>query len=399
VELVLLVAVALVVGAHAKTVVHSSGSSHRSASAPTVVHEVTEAPSKYRVNAHMMDLTQNVMEIPEQSMPVRHSHTIPDLEEDEADPISRVIEIPEQSVDNHAPALHDLEARSRRVAKRTKVGKGVFDDREPSIRNRKAVPAPLPARLERRNAESRIPEERVMPVTTDAPRTGEAVVGSNVWGTAGQTLSQNLPQGFVNPQLMNRGDAPREVSRAAGKMQYDSDQNQDDGIKFSSGNLQINIKHNTAKNFLDASRVQVGTSLLGARSDSEGRVARFRVRFLSPFTRRPIVLVTTVPEGAEKQNDVGPHPDVFAASVSEIRLDHFIVNVVRVDSFPNNGWGQKLYLDWIAMEYNSDYPTATNSAPFLMTHPAVGDFEKASHSAHTPMITQEKEVEMSDWDN
>jgi len=53
---------------------------------------------------------------------------------------------------------------------------------------------------------------------------------------------------------------------------------------------------------------------------------------------------------------MGPHTDVFVASVNEVRLDSFVVSVVRVDQYPNNVWGQKLHLDWVAIEY----ATATN---------------------------------------
>jgi len=92
-----------------------------------------------------------------------------------------------------------------------------------------------------------------------------------------------------------------------------------------------------------------------------GEVAKFRIHFQKRFRTRPVILVTTVPEGAENVNSIGPHPDVFVASVSDIGLDYFVVNIVRVDSVPHNGWGQELFLDWIAMEYGSSYPEMTQS--------------------------------------
>jgi hypothetical protein len=315
------------------------------------------------------------LEIPEQTIPTRHSKASKDLEEDdEADPIRRVQEIPEQTIDTAASSSakdgfqpRDLEENTKRG---TAVGNEVFDDKD-------AV--------------------TFGGVETDAPESGEQIEASHLWGTPNQFLSDNLP--LRNPLLFNRGRKPHETPRADGKLHYDSADHQDEGIKFTTGGLQINIHQNHAKNFLDASRVQVGTSLLGPHSGKESHVARYRVKFIHPFVKRPIVLVTTVPEGAEKQNDIGPHPDVFAASVSEIRLDHFVVNVVRVDSFPNNGWGQSLYLDWIAMEYESDYPQATTGKPYLMTHPAHEDFEQQISKPEASATKATVEHEVSDWDN
>jgi hypothetical protein len=337
---------------------------------------VKTVSSRIHVNAQLVDATERVIELPEQTLAVPH-RGMPDLEEDdERDPVRHIQEIPEQTLDSAgddvaaaSSPLMDLEEHTeprRHSPKVTQVGQEVFDD--DSARGG---------------------------VTSDPPVTGEKITSSGVWPV--HPLGKHLPPGFVSPQLKNRDQRPREVPRPDAKMAYDATQHQDEAIQFTSGGMQISIHNNHAKNFLDASRVQVGTSMLGRHDDSEGRVARYLVRFITPFQKRPIVLVTTVPEGSQKRNDIGPHPDVFAASVSEIRLDHFVVNVVRVDTFPNNGWGQELYLDWIAMEYDSDYPgPTTGTAPFLPSHPDFPDLEKTGAVTNQPSKVSD---EASDWDN
>jgi hypothetical protein len=232
-------------------------------------------------------------------------------------------------------------------------------------------------------------------VKTESPQHTK-IVPSGIWASGESYITNHMPQGFQSKLMKNREHKPRTASRAARKTHYDSAEHREEAIKFTSGGYQINIHQNHAKNFLDARRVQVGTSLLGAHSgkNAEDRVARFRVYFLSPFEKRPIVIVTTVPEGSEKRDDRGPHPDVFAASVSEIRLDHFVVSVVRVDSFPNNEWGQSLYLDWIALEYQSEYPGPTYGGSFLPTYPAFSDLE------HDQSADQNKEIDLvHSWDD
>jgi hypothetical protein len=389
---------------HGKTLVHPA---HKEASHHQPMN-VLDVSSKYHVNAHVMDLTQHVLELPEQTMPVRHSTAI-DLEEDEdEDPVRHVTELPEQTLDTPVHddhPSHDLEEKSKsgrlrrksiqggapsvQVAAGKHVHANVFDDATHRTTTTSSTTAST--------------------VTSAPPKTGEKITASSAWGTPHQFLGDHLPNGYRNPLQRVRNQLPTEVPRADRKVHYDSAQAPDEGIKLTSGNMQINIHQNQAKNFLDAQRVQVGTSLLGPRDGKLGGVARYRVKFLSPFQRRPIVLVTTVPEGAEHQNSIGPHPDVFAASVSEIRLDHFVINVVRVDSLGNNGWGQKLYLDWIAMEYNSEYPRATRTPGFLMTHPAHDDpdLERVDHhhatarpaDGHKAALGAGVREEVSDWDN
>jgi len=147
----------------------------------------------------------------------------------------------------------------------------------------------------------------------------------------------------VGPQAVNSAQGEKVL---AGTMTLDS------------GDFHINVNPISSPNFLEANRVQIGTARLGSRGEKEhGKVAKFRITFAAPFVHRPIVIVTTVPGVAEGADSVGAYPDVFAASVAEIKADSFVVNVVRVDSLPSNGWGQELFLDWIALEYaSSDYP-------------------------------------------
>jgi hypothetical protein len=155
-------------------------------------------------------------------------------------------------------------------------------------------------------------------VTSDAPHTGENIRASTMFGTPRQFTTAHLKD-FTNPLLKNHNPAIGLANPAVKKMKYDSAAHKDEGIKFKSGGYEINIQHNHAKNFLDASRVQVGTSFLGAHDDKDGKVARFRVYFMNPFKKRPIVFITTVPEGAERETDISPHP----VSISEIGHNFF----------------------------------------------------------------------------
>jgi hypothetical protein len=361
----------LVALVQAKTVVHSTKQAD-----PALHPEIRETTSKYHVSANLMDLTSRVVELPEQTIPARHSHNLADLEEDEdqKDPVRQVQEIPEQSLEDDSQSP----APPASIPVQTK---GQLHDLEISNRKHGANVTPLTADDADLVFEDS-PTNNFGGVTSNPPQTGEKIEASTSSGGIPRHFTTAHWDGAPNPLLTHHNPPVQHAPQADHKLKYDSAAHQDEGIKFKSGGYEINIQHNHAKNFLDAQRVQVGTSWLGAHHDKNGHIARFRVRFMQPFTKRPVVFVTTVPEGAEKQTDIAPHPDVFAASVSEIRLDHFIVNVVRVDQFPVNGWGQSLYLDWIAMEYDSDYPKATTGGAFLDTHPAFHDLEHHEKSTN-----------------
>eukprot|EP00299_Pterocystis_sp_00344_P015428 c7705_g1_i1.p1 GENE.c7705_g1_i1~~c7705_g1_i1.p1 ORF type:complete len:382 (+),score=111.65 c7705_g1_i1:29-1147(+) len=364
----LVAVVVLLIGVlDAKIVVHPSENGR-------VSHGVKDVSSKYHVDAHMMDLTEQVAEIPEQTISTK-SAPVADLEEDDEEDVTRTVqELPEQTIETTdqgdaaaVPPVHDLEA--------TDDDSVLFGHSE----DERHTPPATDKFSDFNGVRSKEPKhDKIQP--------------SGVWGNHGEhLLTTNLPPNFQNNLLKHRKHKPQEVVRADKKLQYDSAKHDNEAIRFTSGGYQINIHQNHAKNFLDARRVQVGTSLLGAHSSKSDndRVARYRVRFLSPFQKRPIVIVTTVPEGSEKQDDRGPHPDVFAASVTEIRLDHFVVSVVRVDSFPNNGWGQSLYLDWIALEYQSEFPVATYGGEYLQTEPNFPAFSDLEHNQPAPVENDE----------
>jgi len=135
----------------------------------------------------------------------------------------------------------------------------------------------------------------------------------------------------------------------------------DHDVDVLTGDYHFHIQEKQNRNFLDANKVQIGTSILGAHDNVALKhdVAQYRIKFFRPFQYRPIILVTPVPDG---DDTIGPHADVFVASVNEIRLDSFVVSVVRLDQYPNNGWGQNLHLDWIAIEYETNYPEAGPSS-------------------------------------
>jgi hypothetical protein len=71
------------------------------------------------------------------------------------------------------------------------------------------------------------------------------------------------------------------------------------------------------------------------------------------FATRPIVLVTVLPvcDGDANKCD-NKWTDVFAASLSHISTGGFVVNIVRLDSLPNNTWGQQIHVAWVAFEPN-----------------------------------------------
>eukprot|EP00298_Acanthocystis_sp_HF-20_P006027 c16006_g1_i1.p1 GENE.c16006_g1_i1~~c16006_g1_i1.p1 ORF type:complete len:273 (+),score=112.85 c16006_g1_i1:58-876(+) len=73
-----------------------------------------------------------------------------------------------------------------------------------------------------------------------------------------------------------------------------------------------------------------------------------------PFVTRPIVLASVMPicDGDRSKCAEG-WTDVFVLSISALSTNSFSVNVVRVDSLPNNTWGQQLHIAWIAFEPNN----------------------------------------------
>jgi len=72
-----------------------------------------------------------------------------------------------------------------------------------------------------------------------------------------------------------------------------------------------------------------------------------------PFVTRPIVLVTVMPicDGDPNKCDE-LWTDVFAVSLSAISTNDFAVNIIRVDSLPNNTWGQTIHIAYVAFEPN-----------------------------------------------
>jgi len=151
----------------------------------------------------------------------------------------------------------------------------------------------------------------------------------------------------------------------------------DHDVDILTGDYHFHVQEKQNRNFLDANKVQIGTSILGPHDSSKSsEVAQYRIKFFNNFKYRPIILVTTVPDD---ESPMGPHADVFVASVSEVRLDSFIVSVVRVDQYPNNGWGQKLHLDWVAIEYatSSNFFEAGPPRP-QQQPPSIANFVRAT---------------------
>lgn len=276
-------------------------------------------------------------------MPVESSKPPPDLEEDDQDPIQHVQEIPEQTWEaaRPLPAVtkpFDLEHTNLRVHTGPSVQVG--------------------------------PPQSVVGPSVFSVENGSYPTDTLMMGPANPEPKPVAVPAFPPPVAQGSGPAIVTARVAPRNLQFDSGDGAvaDGSIRVTSGGLQINIEPGYARNFLDSNRVQIGTSQLGRRLGSQGGVARYRVRFIRPFQHRPVVVIQTVPEGTQQGNDVEPHSDVFVASVAEVRLDYFVVDVLRVDAM-GSGWGQDLYLDWIAMEYESDYPKATKGP---------GDFEKLS---------------------
>eukprot|EP00300_Choanocystis_sp_HF-7_P003715 c12835_g1_i1.p1 GENE.c12835_g1_i1~~c12835_g1_i1.p1 ORF type:complete len:300 (+),score=51.19 c12835_g1_i1:49-948(+) len=159
---------------------------------------------------------------------------------------------------------------------------------------------------------------------------------------------------FANPLRTTDAHPPRDI---LAQRLISHPQESDSAVRMSAGNYEISIEDSHV-GFLNANRIQIGTSQIGARLERDANsVAKYRIRFCHPFSSRPIILVSTVPASAEgNDHSLGVHQDTFAASVSEVHADHFIVNVVRLDQTPRNSWGQNLMLDWVAMEYGTNYP-------------------------------------------
>merc|ERR1712048_76350 len=104
---------------------------------------------------------------------------------------------------------------------------------------------------------------------------------------------------------MNHGVGFQEAGDSDKKMTYEKDSD-DQNLEFDSGSYHFVLHHNHAKNYLDASRVQVGTSFLSSHSsENGGKVVKYRVRFTNAFKQRPIVFVSTIPQGAAFVSTVG----------------------------------------------------------------------------------------------
>jgi hypothetical protein len=72
-----------------------------------------------------------------------------------------------------------------------------------------------------------------------------------------------------------------------------------------------------------------------------------------PFVTRPIILVSIMPNcDGDTSKCAEDWPDVFAVSLSHVSTNEFSVNIVRLDSTPNNTWGQQLHIAYVAFEPN-----------------------------------------------
>jgi len=276
---------------------------------------VKSASTHYHLSAKLFDATKNVVELPEQTLPVRHGTPVLDLEEDQNDVTNLVKELPEQNI-------------SEKGKKNTNKKLESFEDDEQSNESQ----------------------------TNDFEK------------RHGNQLEEDDEHQVLHPPFMTHGEPTRDVHRADTYPLIRSEvTSEDHDIDISSGDYHVQVHKKQNRNFFDANHVQIGTSRLGPHAvNGESQVARFRIKFFKEFQKRPIVLVSTVPGNSASPifsnstfSSMGPHSDVFVASISEIRLDSFIVSVIRVDQFPNNGWGQILHLDWVAIEYNTvEYPDA-----------------------------------------
>jgi len=299
---------------------------------------IRQVESKYHLDAHLFDLTKNVVELPEQTIPIRHGTPIVDLEEDQDDVTNLIKEIPEQTISNE--------------------------------RKTKLKP------IQSKSIESKDLEKKKKDDDSD--------------------FQQDL-EGFESPFLKHPRvpihDSPNHHGISSVVTDYDHD------INVISGDYSLKVQENQNRNFFDANRVQIGTSVIGSfpknGQPQEGIIAQFRIRFFEPFQYRPVILVTTVPGSAVDQGSMGPHTDVFVASVGEIRLDSFVVSIVRIDQFPNNAWGQNLHLDWIAIEYSVNFPRAGDPiAPPAGFSPPVFRFEEDSKKEiEIPQLEEEEVLE------
>ncbi len=85
-------------------------------------------------------------------------------------------------------------------------------------------------------------------------------------------------------------------------------------------------------------RVQAGHFKIGS---SESGTPQTAIKFDNPFTNTPNAVATV-------RGEMTNAPDTFAVTVRSIDTTGFSVNVCRVDQ--PGGWGQTLWLDWIAWE-------------------------------------------------
>jgi len=94
-----------------------------------------------------------------------------------------------------------------------------------------------------------------------------------------------------------------------------------------------------------------------------------------PFVTRPIVLVSIMPvcDGDPDKCD-GLWTDVFVASLAHISTHEFAVNIVRLDSLPNNTWGQQIHIAYVAFEPND-------------VRAVMHDKKNGANDAHVTMFT------------
>lgn len=407
---------------HEKLIVHTSqgGNAHATnlhhsvhSELPPAVHPGSH--HKLVVPRHLMDLTQNVEE-PVEDIPANKGV---DLEQrDVTDLTSLVQDIPEQTLpdENDVASRADVIHGSQWLVEIPEQTVGdpnadlekeddAEEDEDDDKADAQAAASDPTRRLEEipeQNIEANAPDTEIdleederATVLSRQPKVKGGIQAGNHWLPNGQYLTDNLPENFVNPMLMNHDPGSQGTADSTSHGVYDPD---DETLHVDSGGFHFEVQHNHAKNYLDADRVQVGTSELGAFTSLEtgnGQVAKYRIRFSQRFKKRPIVFVTTAPTSGSREGVTGGHFDTFTASVSEVRLDQFTVNVIRVDTFPNNGWGQSLHLNWIALEYGDVVqehgPPEYNSA-WLETRPR-HDLGEQTHVASATTRTRHPEAD------
>jgi len=98
----LLLAIVIVGFVNSKLIVHPTHPIEDIPSIPRYEFDdergIKHVQSKMHVNANLLDLTKHVVEIPEQTIPIRHALPIVDLEENQDDVTNSVQEIPEQNI-------------------------------------------------------------------------------------------------------------------------------------------------------------------------------------------------------------------------------------------------------------------------------------------------------------